>query len=306
MTRKIRAIWELTRLEHGLMYGFGVLIGIIIAGGRIYEPASIYGLSLVLPSFGATFGFFTALFIQAGTFALNDYCDLESDIANQRQDRPLVRGELKKEEALLVAILATTIGIIIASFLHPVLFILAFISGVLGILYDLKMKEFLAVSNIYIALTMAIPFIFGGLIVEPDRIDLVLLVLAAIAFLTGFGREVMKDIADIKGDALRDIKSIARLYGVKQASRVVLFSYALAVVLSAIPLFSVNTAYYFNLAYLFPVMAADALFLHTCFQLLKTRDETGDYNRMRKETLLAIGIGLIAFVSGALWQVNFL
>lgn len=306
MIRKIRAIWELTRLEHGLMYGFGVLIGIIIAGGRIYEPASIYGLSLVRPSFGATFGFFTALFIQAGTFALNDYCDLESDIANQRLDRPLVRGELSKKEALLVSISATTLGIIIASFLHPVLFILAFISGVLGILYDLKMKEFLAVSNIYIALTMAIPFIFGGLIVEPDRIDLVLLVLAAIAFLAGFGREVMKDIADIKGDALRDIKSIARLYGVKQASRVVIFSYALAVVLSVIPLFSVTTAYYFDLAYLFPVMAADALFLHTCFQLLKTRDETGDYNRMRKETLLAIGIGLIAFVSGALWQVNVL
>lgn len=283
------------------MYGFGVLIGIIIAGGRIYEPASICGLSVVLPSFGATFGFFTALFIQAGTFALNDYCDLESDIANQRLDRPLVRGELSKKEALLVSISATTLGIIIASFLHPVLFILAFISGVLGILYDLKMKKFLAVSNIYIALTMAIPFIFGGLIVEPDRIDLVLLVLAAIAFLAGFGREVMKDIADIKGDALRDIKSIARLYGVKQASRVVIFLYALAVVLSAIPLFSINTAYYFDLAYLFPVMAADALFLHTCFQLLKTRDETGDYNRMRKETLLAITIGLIAFVSGALW-----
>ena len=288
------------------MYGFGVLIGIIIAGGPIYEQASIYGLSLVLPSYGATFGFFTALFIQAGTFALNDYCDLESDIANQRQDRPLVRGELSEKEALLVAILATTVGIIFASFLHPVLFILAVISGVLGVLYDLKMKEFLAVSNIYIALTMAIPFIFGGLIVVPDRIDRVLLVLASMAFLAGLGREVMKDIADIEGDALRDIKSIARLYGVKQAVRVVILSYMLAVALSVIPFFSVRTSYYLNFAYLLPVMVADALFLHTCLQLLKTRGETGDYNKMRKETLLAIGIGLIAFVSGALCQVNFL
>jgi geranylgeranylglycerol-phosphate geranylgeranyltransferase len=283
------------------MYGFGVLIGIIIAGGRIYEPASIYGLSLVLPSFGATFGFFTAIFIQAGTFALNDYCDLESDIANQRLDRPLVRGELSKKEALLVSICAITTGVIIASFLHPVLFVLAVISGVLGVLYDLKMKEFLALSNIYIALTMAIPFIFGGLIVVPNRIDLVLLVLAAMAFLAGFGREVMKDIADIKGDALRDIKSIARLYGVEQAVRVAIISYVLAVVLSAIPLFSINTAYYFDFAYLFPVMVADALFLHTSLALWSMHDETGDYDRMRKETLLAITIGLVAFVSGALW-----
>jgi geranylgeranylglycerol-phosphate geranylgeranyltransferase len=300
MLRKLKAIWELTRLEHGLMYGLGVLIGIIIVGGEIYEPASISGVSLVLPSHGATFGFFAALFIQAGTFALNDYCDVESDIANQRLDRPLVRGELRKQESVLIAILATTLGIICASFLSPLLFILAFISALLGILYDIKMKEILAVSNIYIALTMAIPFIFGGLIVKPDRIDLMLLILASMAFVAGFGREVMKDIADIKGDALRDIKSIPRIYGVKLAVRVVISSYALAVLLSVIPFLSVNTPYFFNPAYMLPVLVADALFLHTCYELRKLRDDGGDYNTMRKETLLAITIGLIAFVSGAL------
>jgi hypothetical protein len=44
-------------------------------------------------------------------------------------------------------------------------------------------------------------------------------------------------------------------------------------------------------------MAADALFVHTCIELQK---EGINYSTMRKETLLAIGIGLIAFVSGAL------
>jgi geranylgeranylglycerol-phosphate geranylgeranyltransferase len=300
MIRKLKAIWELTRLEHGLMYGLGVLIGIIIVGGDIVEPASIFGVSLVLPSHGATFGFLAALFIQAGTFALNDYCDVETDIANQRLDRPLVRGELGKGETVLIAILATTLGIICASFLNQLLFILAFISALLGILYDIKMKEILAVSNIYIALTMAIPFIFGGLIVRPSSVDLVLLILASMAFVAGFGREVMKDIADIKGDALRDIKSIPRIYGVKSAVSVVIASYALAVLLSLIPFFSVNTSYFLDPAYLLPVLAADALFLHTCYELRKPQGDDGDFKSMRKETLLAITIGLIAFVSGAL------
>ena len=167
MTQKLKAVWELTRLEHGVMYGFGVIIGIIVAGGDLYESVLIFGVSLLVPSRTALFGFFAALFIQAGAFALNDYCDLESDIANLRRDRPLVRGELRKEEALIIAILASALGIVCASFLNPLLFSLALISAVLGILYDIKFKEFLAVSNLYIALTMAIPFIFGGLIVDP-------------------------------------------------------------------------------------------------------------------------------------------
>jgi geranylgeranylglycerol-phosphate geranylgeranyltransferase len=285
MIRKIKAIWELTRLEHGLMYGFGVIIGIIIADKTVlFTKLSI-------------FGFFTALLLEAGTFALNDYCDLESDIANRRRDRPLVRGDMRKEDALLIAILATVFGIICASFLSTTVFLLAVILAALGILYDIKIKELLAVSNFYIAFTMAMPFIFGGLIVEPEKIDLALLILASIAFLAGFGREVMKDIADVKGDALRNIKSIARIYGADKARRVVFFSYSPAVILSVVPFLLVNTPYYHNLAYILPVMAADALFVHTCFALRKAYI---NYNTMRKETLLAIGIGLIAFVSGTL------
>ncbi len=299
MIRKLKSIWALTRLEHGLMYGLGVLIGIVVAGGRIVEPGLVGGLSVFIPTEGAIFGFLAALFIQAGTFALNDYCDLESDSANRRLDRPLVRGELSRGAALFIALLATAFGILAASFLHPLLFVLAFISAVLGVLYDVKMKEFFGVSNVYIALTMAIPFIFGGLIAEPTRIDLILLVLATMAFVAGFGREVMKDIADLRGDALRDVKSFARLYGVEVARSVVVGSYLLAVVLSLIPLFSVESTYFFNPAYLFPVLLADALFLHASWVLWRLRDEPAVYRTLRTETLLAIGVGLLAFVCGA-------
>ncbi|MGC9444001.1 MAG: UbiA family prenyltransferase [Candidatus Methanospirareceae archaeon] len=301
MIRKLKSIWELTRLEHGLMYGLGVLIGIIIAGGRIFIPASIDRLPVFILTEGAIFGFLTALFIQAGTFALNDYCDLESDSANRRMDRPLVRGELTRREALFIALLATVFGIVAASFLHPLLFALALLSAVLGMLYDVKMKEFFGVSNVYIALTMAIPFIFGGLIVDPTRIDLILFVLAAMAFVAGFGREVMKDIADLRGDALRDVKSFARIYGVHNASRIVAGSYSLAIALSVIPVFSIESTYYYNPAYLLPVLLADLLLLHTCWVLWRQSAETADYTALRKETLLAISLGLVAFVCGAVF-----
>ncbi|RZN38378.1 MAG: prenyltransferase [Methanophagales archaeon ANME-1-THS] len=305
--KKLKAIGELTRLEHGVMYGFGVIIGIIVAGGDFYARVPIFGVSLVVPSRIALLGFFVALFIQAGAFALNDYCDLESDTVNRRMDRPLVRGELKKEEALLIAILATALGICSASFLNPLLFSLALLSAALGILYDLKLKEFLAVSNVYIALTMAIPFIFGGLIVDPRGLNVALVILASIAFLAGLGREVMKDIADMNGDALRNVRSVARVYGAESAKRVVVSSYALAVILSFLPFFAATTPYFLNPVYLLPVIAADLLFLRTCVELKPFRKRVAhegdiDYHGMRKETLIAIGIGLVAFISGALYR----
>jgi 4-hydroxybenzoate polyprenyltransferase len=181
----------------------------------------------------------------------------------------------------------------------------------MGVLYDIKMKEFIAVSNFYIAATMAIPFIFGGLLAAPERTEMMqpLLILAAIAFFAGFGREVMKDMGDVKGDEVRDVRSIARVYGMEKAMRVTIFSYSLAVVLSAVPFFIGNTTYFHNLAYIVPVTAADVLFVHTCLGLkLKSFRKRNDsktvslinYNYLRKETLIALGIGLIAFVSGAL------
>jgi 4-hydroxybenzoate polyprenyltransferase len=162
---------------------------------------------------------------------------------------------------------------------------------------------------------MAIPFIFGGLLAyAPERTEMMqpILILASIAFFAGFGREVMKDMGDVKGDEVRDVRSIARVYGMEKAMRVTIFSYSLAVVLSAVPFFIGNTPYFHNLAYIVPVMAADVLFVHTCLGLklklkpFKKRFDSKavsfdiNYNYLRKETLIALGIGLIAFVSGAL------
>ena len=101
------------------------------------------------------------------------------------------------------------------------------------------------------------PFVFGGVIAEPGRIEIALLILiliitlSSIAFPACFGREVMKDIADVKGDALRNIRSVARIYGVEKAMRITVFSYSIAVMLSAVPFFLVNTSYFFNPAYIY-------------------------------------------------------
>ncbi len=282
----MRAIWELTRGEHGLMYGAGVLIGILVGGGN-------FGITAVL-------GFFTAFFIQAGTFALNDYCDLETDIANHRLDRPLVRGALTKELAFGIACIATALGIlssVVLTMLHGglTLFLVALLLAALGILYDIKIKELFAVGNLYIAFTMAVPFIYGGLIA--GDIGEGLLILSFIALLAGLGREVMKDIADIEGDAIRDVRSIARVYGIEEAKKVVTASSSLAVGLSVVPFFLPSTPYYLNPIFIILVSGTDIIFAHTINELWK---QHVNYEQLRKETLVAIAIGLLAFICGAI------
>ena len=93
---KAVALWQLTRLEHGIMYGVGVVLGVLLSDDArtltlLADPCILLG-ALV------------ALLVEAGSFALNDYCDFEVDILNRRTDRPLVRGALKRSSALAVSV----------------------------------------------------------------------------------------------------------------------------------------------------------------------------------------------------------
>ena len=99
--KKIKAIWELMRLEHGVMIAIAILIGSLIA---------LKGEGM--PSFEKfILTFFTALFLEASTFALNDYYDLEIDKKNKREDRPLVRGDLSPKSALYLFYIFFPLGI---------------------------------------------------------------------------------------------------------------------------------------------------------------------------------------------------
>lgn len=65
--KRLKAIWQLMRLEHGVMIAIAILIGSLIALGN-FPPLDKFLLT-----------FFTALFLEASTFALNDYYDVEID-----------------------------------------------------------------------------------------------------------------------------------------------------------------------------------------------------------------------------------
>ncbi|MFP3909145.1 MAG: UbiA family prenyltransferase [Halobacteriota archaeon] len=281
---RLKAIWELLRLEHGLMYALAVLIGVIISAGLQFSFQDML------------MGALTALFLQASAFALNDYFDYEVDVANKRTDRPLVRGDLDKNTALIFFAVLGISGFIFAYSISIEAFALAFIITVAGFFYDIKLKEFGFSGNIYIAFSMAAPFIFGSVVATNTIVPSAGL-LALLAFLSGMGREIMKGIEDVEGDALRDVKTIARLKGENRAAQLASVLFVSSIILSIFPPLFVDK-YFLDLKYVIPVAGTDALLILTSKELLAGKWEKQLIKKYRKRTLFAMALGLAGFFAG--------
>lgn len=277
----LKAIWQLLRLEHGVMYGIAVIVGIVITSDIAFQAEKVF------------FGFLTALFLQASAFALNDYFDYEVDVANKRFDRPLVRGELKREHALILAVILAPLGFVAALKISYEAFFFALLITAMGYVYDIKLKEFGFAGNVYIAASMAAPFLFGGIVA--GVVELPVVVLSAIAFVSGLAREIMKGIEDVEGDALRNVRTVARVKGIDFASKLSAMLFLTSVALSFLPL---TLPEFMDLKYLIPVAITDVMLVNISRKLISGvgKDEIG---KLRKDTLKAMFLGLVAFIGGA-------
>jgi geranylgeranylglycerol-phosphate geranylgeranyltransferase len=295
--KKLKAIWELMRLGHGVMLFIAILIGSLISQKTLFNNLDIPLLNIFLT-------FFTALFLEASTFALNDYYDLEIDRINKRTDRPLVRGDLSPKTALNIFYLLFPLGLLCSYFVNMTCFLIALITALISVLYDAKMKKIKLIGNFYIAYIMAIPFVFGGATVlgnnafSLEAINPVIYVIALIAFLAGAGREIMKDVMDFEGDKRQGVKSFPRYIGIRASNGIAAIFYLCAIALSFLPFFVVSFGvYYQNIIYFILIFITDTMLLSTCLQLVFKKQPNMKFHR--KYTLVAIFIGLLAFLVGA-------
>jgi len=209
---KLKAIWELMRLEHGVMIFIAIFIGSLITQKVLFQYTGIPPVDKIVLTFC------TALFLEASTFALNDYYDLEIDKKNKRNDRPLVRGDVSPRTALWLFYILFPLGIIASFFVNQTCFVIALVTALFAIVYDVVLKKVKVVGNFFIAYTMAIPFLFGGaaVLINNDlsvALPMPVFFLSLIAFFAGVGREIMKDVMDVKGDQKEGVKSFPLYLG---------------------------------------------------------------------------------------------
>jgi geranylgeranylglycerol-phosphate geranylgeranyltransferase len=283
----IRALMDLTRLvPNQIMIGVGVLVGEVVASSGF-------------PPLGpAILGFFGPLILGASTFAMNDYYDIETDKRGNRQDRPLVRGDISPGKAKLVFLIGFPLGLLLSSLINIPCLIIAAVFALLAVVYNIYLKDTGLPGNLFIASTMGIPFIYGSLAVGGE-ISLPIVTLTLIAFLSGTGREILKDVMDVEGDSARNSRTLARTRGITFASRTSVLFFLVAICLSPLPfLLQTGQSYHHNLKYLIPVAITDLLLLLVILRALKL-SHPGDAVPLRKISLLALGIGLVGFLLGS-------
>ena len=282
---KLKAIWELTRLEHGIMFAIAVFIGALLTGKIIPQK-------LVL-------AMMVAILIEASSFSLNDYFDIEIDRRNKRFDRPLVRGDISPNVAIAIYAIFIPIGIALSFFINLTCFIIALAMAILSTFYDALLKKIKIIGNFYIAFTMAIPFIFGAAAMKGGNIAMPYFI-ATIAFLSGLAREIMKDVMDFEGDAEKNVKSFPYYIGKSLSNKMASMLFVAASIIALIPFFfKIDPSYFHNYAYLSLVAATDFLLFYISAKIFGSVDiET--LKKCRKLSLFALFIGLLAFLTGAM------
>ncbi|MHC1581455.1 MAG: UbiA family prenyltransferase [Candidatus Syntropharchaeia archaeon] len=246
------------------------------------------GTKITSYSFPVLLASLLVFFFVAGGNALNDYMDRESDRINH-PERPIPSGRIRPEEALQISI--ATFGIVISLAIVLTYFIKGFIpffiAGIalfIQISYEKWLKKGF-IGNFAISAQTGLLFIFGGSVVEKIEITGILAVLAFLAIL---GREIMKDVADVRGDVGRF--TLPMRIGRRNACFISSFFIILAVLLSPLP----YHLRIFGFHYLFIVLLADLILIHSVFFQFRNAELA---TRTAKVGML---IALVAFISGSL------
>lgn len=284
MNMCLREWVRLTRLEHAVMLALAVFIAEAIALGALPPLTLVIAISLLVP-----------IFSEMGSFALNDYMDMKADRMNKRKDRPLVKGTIKPKTALYFSIISLALSTLLAYFVGVLGFVIALAFNVVAVLYNWKLKDLPLVGNAYIALTMAIPFVFGNFVVC-GQLSPVVMILAILGFVAGLAREIVKSAQDMKGDIkARGSRTLPVVIGKKMALAMAVGLYFSFIPLTALPFAMGLEAGPLQLGL---VLAADVLIAVICHHLMQ--DPENSYRFARDASLAAFLLGMIGILLAAL------
>ena len=284
------ALFKLTRFEHSIMLVVAVLAAELIAGGLPIAP--ILALSLVSPIFNS-----------AGAFAINDYFDVETDRMNGMVGRPLVSGSLGRRTAFGVAAFCCFAAVVMSAFINAYAFVIMLLFAALSYYYSARLKDLPLVGNLYVALSYAIPFVFGAVVVS-DSVSPVIWLVFFVALLSGLGREVHGAIRDREGDAkTRGTKNIVYHLGEKKSAYFAFVLYAEAIAISEFlfvykPI-GIYTPFAFNAVYIVPITVANLALFYVAAKYM-TNPTKGFHGLARNLSLGAMALALITYLAAAL------
>ena len=256
----------------------------------VFAQAVVVGADRFLPLLpNALFSGIGPGLITAASFVINDWYGYKTDKANKRADRPLASGRIDRATALYAAVALFLLGLLFVVPLgNTTVFLIAAVYALLAVIYDPVLKKMPLAGNVFVAASMAVPFVYGNMVVS-QKLDLAIVLLSAIAFVAGIGRELIITLRDVKGDRAIGAKTLPMILGPRLTSRVAAYFLLSAVGLSFVP------AYLWFSPLLFLGLAiTDLLFVKTVVEVLHDQ-KPKTLQKARNATLLAMAIGTLAF-----------
>lgn len=206
---------------------------------------------------------------------------------------PIPSGKISPTKALRASQILFSVGIVSAALTgSPFCLLLAgFNSGLLA-LYASQLKRKGLVGNLAISYLVGSTFLFGGLAVGGFQ---TVWILAAMAGFSTAGRELIKDIEDIRGDKESGVESFPLKFGREKAA-------ALAVILTGVAIALTPLPYWFGFfgeLYLGTVVVAIATFIAGMI-IIGRSPKKKSASRTSLIYKVAMGLGLVAFLAGSL------
>ncbi|MCF2135990.1 MAG: geranylgeranylglycerol-phosphate geranylgeranyltransferase [Candidatus Thorarchaeota archaeon] len=212
-----KAFISILRPQNCIIGGLTVIAGIAIAY-RMNPIGTIHDYWL-----NFLFGYITYFFVAGGGNIVNDIFDIEIDKIN-RPHRALPSGRMSIRQAWAYVVFLSALGVIFAALngIYGSLVVMVFL--IVGYAYASKVKELGLAGNFLVAFSFAFGVIYGSF-VYGELINFYFIPLPSwLFFITAFmilqARETIKGAEDVEGDALRNVRTIARVYGYKAAAAV--------------------------------------------------------------------------------------
>jgi len=274
--RTVRGLVELTRPGNTIAAGFLTFIGAFVAGGAFTH---LYATAAAV---GATW------FATAAGMAVNDYFDREIDRINA-PERAIPRGAVSPQGALAWSILLFVGAMVCALFLPLLAIAIAAINLLALVLYTRFFKGTPGFGNLVVAYLGGSTFLFGGAAVGRPLAAVVLFALAA---LSTFSREIVKDVEDIAGDREEGLTTLPIAIGERRALQIAAVSLALAILASPLP----YGWGLFGIGYLVAVIPVDGVLAYAGWRSFD--DPSAGQRLLKYGMYLAAGAFVVGRLSG--------
>lgn len=173
--------------------------------------------------------------IAAGGYVINDIFDQETDLENHSK-KTIIGNSITESKAYIIyaslTISGVLCGFILANSVEKSNFAVIFVLiATLLYFYANTLKQIAIVGNIIVATLLAFSVIIIGIFdIVPNTFDFnqkqmmlafaILFDYAKFAFIINLVREIIKDIEDIKGDTLQEMKTLPILIGASKTSKI--------------------------------------------------------------------------------------